>query len=200
MGCCQSSSDSVVPLSSITNPQYNSVRTIEPGEIQVWKQVLDTIPSHCRPPIENLPQKRFLSVYKLHLLAINHVIKQELEIASKYERQAIEGLKTLLPNNPDHILFAAMNGILSLCLFKLDRIPEALECCKIAVQLLLRHDPTNYTERSRLYFLLAQCYKGMQAWNDSIACLNKAIEMCQACLRPDEEFIRKIQADIKLIT
>lgn len=195
--CCKSSSTNIIPLFTVTNPLYD-LKAGSPKET-LWKQILDGIPSHYRQTIENLPPHQFLNAYRPHLLAIQHIEKQEFLVAGDCEKQAIENLKPLLPNHKDHILFADMYAVLSLCLFKNNQIPEAIEYCKIAVDILNLYNPTNYTELNKLYSHLAQCYKGVQSWKDTIACLTMAIEVNQLSSTPDEEYVRKTEADIELV-
>jgi len=197
MGCCESSHSKRNPLCPVTNPRC--VSPFEPTEAMLLKQILDKIPPRFRQPIANLPVRPFLKVYQLHLLAIYHMKRQELLVASRHELQAINGLETLLSNHKDHILFVDMYGILSISLFGLDRVPEALNYCKMALTLLLQHNPTDYIELHGIYYHMASCYKGIHAWRETISCLTKTIETIRLCPTPDEEYVRKAQADIELL-
>jgi hypothetical protein len=109
----------VLPLTLILYPRYAS--SLERTEAILLKQVLDKIPPRFRQPIANVPARPFLKIYQIHLLAIYHMKRQELLVASRQELQAINSLETLLPNHKNHILSVDMYGILSISLFGLGR-------------------------------------------------------------------------------
>lgn len=197
MGNSESSSNHnayVIPVKSADQPL-----AFELDEGTALKQLIDGIPPAYRDTIVHLPTKPLLDIHRHHLMAIYQLQRQQLTAASHNELQAINRLKSLLPNEKNHYLFMEMYCVLSECLLKLDEIPDALIASQNAVELLLEYSPTDFKELSIVYNRLGQCYKVQHAWEDAIHCLSQAVENMRQCKTPNEQNIASVQADIELI-
>ena len=90
MGCCESSRNKIVPLSPFTNQLRTSLPLpLLPEQRKILQGVLDGMPVHCRQAIIDIPPQQFFKIYDFYVMAIYYLHRQEYEIVTLYEREAI---------------------------------------------------------------------------------------------------------------
>ncbi|CAF4084067.1 unnamed protein product [Adineta steineri] len=196
MGCCESSSDNGLS----TSYNLNASSLLTPDETILFKQILNGIPLHCQQPIINLPRRQFLGIYRYHMIASYHFRRMEFQLAILYQFKAISGLQALLLEHKDHFIFIEMYSTLATCLSVTDAVSAAIEGHQMALDMLLKHTPTDYQAISSQYYGLATCYLGGQAWGQGIQHLRKGIETARLSNELNQEDIQMMEITLHLWT
>ncbi|CAF4206407.1 unnamed protein product [Adineta steineri] len=79
-------------------------------------------------------------------------------------------------------------------------VSAAIEANQMALDLLLKHTPTNYQTISWQYFGLAFYYLKGEAWGQAILHLRKAIETARLSIAPNQEDIQVMENSLHLLT
>jgi hypothetical protein len=196
MGCCESSSNDVVPLSPIINP--NALSSLTSIQTIVYQKFIAGIPIHCRQEIVVLSPLAVTDAAEHRLLAADHFERREFWLATLDEFQAMRILRDLLPNHRDHIVFADIYRHISLCQLGLGEVRAAIEGIQMVLVILLKHIPTDYQTLSETYVQLTICYKTGQAWHSAVSSLTKALETARLSRVPNQQRIRELEADLTL--
>jgi hypothetical protein len=144
MDCCESS-----PAVTDSLTKYEKIE---------FKQILAQVPANCQQEIISQQKQEFLNAYRYHLAAKTHLRREEYAVATVGECKAIHDLKALLRPHEDHFIFAEMCSLLSICLWKTTNFQLAVREGQTALDIILKHTPTDYTEISIQYFRLAFIY------------------------------------------
>ncbi|CAF1526204.1 unnamed protein product [Adineta steineri] len=124
----------------------------------------------------------------------------EFQLALLYESKAINGLQVLLLEHKDHFIFIDMYSTLATCLSVIGEVSAAIEANQMALDMLLKHSPTNYQTISWKYFGLASCYLEGKAWGQAILHFRKAVETARSSNEPNQEDIQMMEFTLHLLT
>ncbi|CAF1391871.1 unnamed protein product [Adineta steineri] len=80
------------------------------------------------------------------------------------------------------------------------QVSAAIEGNQMALDMLLKHTPSNYQTISWKYSGLASCYLEGEAWGQAILHLRKAIEIARLSNEPNQEDIQLMENSLHLLT
>ncbi len=189
MGCCK----------SLPNNSSSALSSLTLEETIVFEQILSRIPVHCHQEIINLPSLRHLiSVYKCHLGAMYFLLLREFRLAILSEYNAIHNIECLLPDHKDHFIFASMHRVLSTCYCEMGNMKLAVGEGQIALNIMLKHIPIDYTEISLQYFRVAFfCLQGHE-WKEAEQYFMKTIETARLSNVLQGDYIQKMEELLEL--
>ena len=184
MGCCESySNDADMSYSSVTQ-----------NERVMFEQILSQIPIDCRQEIINLvPVKHFLTAYQYHLQARDHLQRNEYLLAVVSEREAVKNMLRLLPFHEDHFIFVDMYRLLSVCLLEIGYIELSIKLRQMALNIILRYTPTDYTAINEQYLHLAFLYQIADIYKAAERCFIKIIEIARLCTELNQDYILAVE-------
>ncbi len=179
MGCCQSS--------------------LSPMDRIAYEYILTFIPVHCKQEIINLSPRKFLTIYRKHLAAENHLERKEYLAAIVSECQAIEELEVLLNHHKDHFIFADMHNLLSICYWEMGNIGQAFVRSLIALAIRIKYTPTDYTEISLHFLRLALIYIVTDELKEAEECLTKAIITGRLSIVLSQTYVQRLEETLAYV-
>jgi hypothetical protein len=158
-----------------------------------YQYILANVPIHCQQEIVKLSARKFLSAYEKHLVAENHLQREEYLAAILSECQAIQDLEILLQHHEDHFIFADMYRLLSICYWKMGNIGLALLRGAIALFIRLKYTPTDYTEISLQCSRLVFIHLVRNEWKQAEELLVQAIITARLSTTLPQGYIQELE-------
>ncbi|CAF1164703.1 unnamed protein product [Adineta steineri] len=162
-------------------------------ERDAYEDIINSISIHCQQEIIKLPKKKFFNIYKFHLIAKYYLQQKEYQMALLNECLAIQNLELLLSDHKDHVIFAPMHNLLSLCFWETMNMQLAILEGLITLKIILKHMATDYIEIGLQYFRVAVfCLLGRQ-FKSAERYFIKSIEIAQLGDGLQLDFIQKVE-------